>query len=269
MTYTTYRGNSYTYYTMEPEPIFGATATIIAREGHGLLVDTQFSKADAESIIGVARAQKINIEVIYISYSDPDYYFGAAQIKNAFPNAKVIATVNTIQRIQQTYSDKLKIWADVLKGKKPKTILIPEPVGNLISFAGQDFSIVGHDPAKQTVYNVEDKLLLGGILVATDSHLFMADTKTKDAQEGWIRSLDELISLKPQVVIPGHFKKGNHFLPENLTFTKNYIGSFIAAEQEATSSNDIIQKMQQAYPDLTTGSLEMSAKVVTGEQAWD
>lgn len=268
MTYVTYQGGAVTYYVMAPEPVFGATATIIAKDGHGLLVDTQFSNADADNIIQVAEDQQITLETIYISYSDPDYYFGTARIKAAFPDANVIATASTIALIKQTYADKLKTWTPVLQDDAPTEFVIPEPVSDRIILDEQAFAIIGRDTNKQTVYRAEDNLLLGGILVAADSHVFMADTKTVAAQEQWIRSLDELIALDPNIVIPGHFGNGNQFSPNNLTFTKKYLETFIKIERNATTSDGIIREMEQAYPDLAPGSLEMSAKVVTGEQAW-
>ncbi len=269
MTYTTYQGTALTYYTMTPEPIFGATATIIAQDGHGLLIDSQFSNADADNIVQVAKQHQITIETIYLSYSDPDYYFGTFRIKEAFPDAKVVATASTIDRIKQTYADKLVVWKGVLGDERPQEIIIPAPIEQPLSVADQTLTIIGKDRQKQTVYSEADKLLLGGILVAADSHLFMADTKTVAAQRQWIEDLDELIELKPNVVIPEHFAAGNRFSPDNLTFTKRYIERFIKAEQGATTSDEIIQEMRAAYPHLADGSLEMSAKVVTGEQAWD
>lgn len=267
--YTETKGHNITYYTMNPDEVFGATATIIEKNGKGLLVDTQFSKTDAEKILKVAKDKNIDIQTIYISYSDPDYYFGTSQITKKFPNAKLLATAPNIERIKETYKAKLSVWSDTLKENAPDEIIIPEEVKDSISLEGTEFSIFGSDRKKQTLYNKEDDLLLGGILVSTGSHLFMADTKTIETQEQWITDLDELTSLQPKVVIPGHFEQGNDFSAKNIEFTKDYIQKFIEVEKDSQASAEIIEKMKKAYPNLPDGSLEMSAKVVTGEMDWE
>ncbi|WP_232057804.1 MBL fold hydrolase [Listeria sp. PSOL-1] len=263
------KGHHVTYYTMNPDPVFGSTATLIAKDGKGLLVDTQFSKDDTDKIIRVAKDKKIEIETIYISYGDPDYYFGAEQVKTAFPKAKVLATKNTIERIQKSYKKKLNVWANKLKDKAPKKIIIPAPVQSSIQLNGETFTVFGKDAKKQTLYNKKDQLLLGGILVSTGHHLFIADTKTVESQKQWIKDLNELSALKAKVVIPGHFGKGDNFSAENIAWTKAYLEKFIEVEKTSKNSAEIIKKMQKAYPHLAKGSLEMSAKVVSGEQPWE
>lgn len=269
MIYTETKGKTVTYYTMNPDPVFGATATIIEKDGKGLLVDTQFSKTDADKIVQVAKEKKIDITKIYISYSDPDYYFGIDQIKKAFPNAKVTAAAPTIERIKDTYKAKLSVWSDTLKENAPDQIIIPDEATEPVSLDGTVFPIFGSDSNKQTLYSEEDHLLLGGILVSTDAHLFMADTKTVESQEKWIADLEELAALDPKTVIPGHFAEGNDFSKKNIAFTINYIKKFIEVEKDSTNSTEIIEKMKKAYPDLPEGNLEMSAKVVTGEMEWN
>ena len=269
MIYKEVKGQNVTYYIMNPDPVFGATATLVEKDGKGLLVDTQFSKTDADKIVQVAKEKKIEIEKVYISYSDPDYYFGAQQVKEAFPKAKIFATANTIERIKNTYENKQSVWADTLKNDAPDKIIIPEEISDKIQLGETTFTIFGNDLSKQTLYSKEDQLLLGGILVSTDGHLFMADTKTIESQEQWIKDLNELSDLEPKTVIPGHFGEGNDFSEKNIEFTSHYIEKFIEVEKESKNSEEIIEKMKKAYPDFPEGSLEMSAKVVTGEQPWE
>lgn len=267
--YKKIQGIDDTYLIMNPDPVFGSTATIIEKNGKGLLVDTQFSKKDADKIVQLVKSNNIDIETIYISYSDPDYYFGTNQIKKSFPKANVVATASTISRIKDTYKSKLSVWADTLKENAPDKIIIPNEIKESINLEDVEFEIFGNDIKKQTLYNKNDQLLVGGILVSTGSHLFMADTKSIDSQLQWINDLSELESLSLRTVIPGHFEAGNQFMPQNIKFTKEYIEKFITAEKESKVSSEIITKMKNYYPKLPEGNLEMSAKVVTGEMDWE
>ena len=75
--------------------------------------------------------------------------------------------------------------------------------------------------------------MVGGILVSTGSHLFMADTKSIDSQLQWINDLSELESLSLRTVIPGHFEAGNQFMPQNIKFTKEYIEKLLQLRKRA------------------------------------
>lgn len=100
--------------------------------------------------------------------------------------------------------------------------------------------IVGSDEEKQTLYQSTDKILLGGILVAGDSHLFMADTKTRESQEQWLKDLEEPTTFGATRMKPSPFASGNDFSPENIAFTKEYLERFMLSEAAYTTSKAII-----------------------------
>ncbi|WCG22689.1 MBL fold hydrolase [Vagococcus lutrae] len=263
------KGETFTYHVMKPDEVFGATAVLVEKNGKGLLVDTQFSKENAEDIVAYIKEKQITLDTLYISYSDPDFYFGTAVIKEAFPDAKVLATASTIKRIKETNEAKQAVWQETLQDNAPDRILLPELAPSALTLDSDTLQIVGSDEEKQTLYQPTDKILLGGILVAADSHLFMADTKTRESQEQWLKDLEELTTFGATRVIPNHFASGNDFSPENIAFTKEYLERFMLSEATYTTSEEIIQDMKAAYPNLPDDSLEMSAKVVTGEMDWE
>ncbi|WP_063654155.1 hypothetical protein [Candidatus Arsenophonus triatominarum] len=66
------------------------------------------------------------LTTIYISHSDPDYYFALEVITNAFPNAKVLATAETVKAIKATKDGKLADWGPILKEQAPTKIIVPD-----------------------------------------------------------------------------------------------------------------------------------------------
>lgn len=172
---------------MKPDEVFGATAVLVEKNGKGLLVDTQFSKEHAEDIVAYIKEKQITLDTLYISYSDPDFYFGTAVMKEAFSDAKVLATASTIKRIKETNEAKQAVWQETLQDNAPDRILLPELAPSALTIDSDMLHIVGSDEEKQTLYQPTDKILLGGILTAADSHLFMADTKTRESQEQWLK----------------------------------------------------------------------------------
>ncbi|QIL46797.1 MBL fold metallo-hydrolase [Vagococcus coleopterorum] len=268
MIYKEFEKNGLSYTVFTPDPIMGASATLVEKDGEGFLIDTQFSKLDAQAIIDHVTDKGIKLTQVFITHSDPDFYFGLPFIKDVFPDVKSYATAETIKRIKETADDKLMVWKDVLKENTPTTIIIPDERADSIGFKDQQFSIVGRDKSRTALYNKEAELLIGGITVITDTHVFMADTKTIQMQNSWINDLEELHTLAITTLIPGHFGNGNKLEKDNLTFTLDYIKRFIESEEHFTTSRDIILDMKSAYPELSEGTLELSAKVVTGEMDW-
>lgn len=45
------KGETFTYHVMKPDEVFGAIAVLVEKNGKGLLVDTQFSKENANAIV--------------------------------------------------------------------------------------------------------------------------------------------------------------------------------------------------------------------------
>ena len=88
-------------------------------------------------------------------------------IKEAFPDAKVLATASTIKRIKETNEAKQAVWQETLQDNAPDRILLPELAPSALTLDSDTPQIVGSDEEKQTLYQPTDKILLGGILVAS------------------------------------------------------------------------------------------------------
>jgi hypothetical protein len=74
------------------------------------LVNAQFGASDARKLVELIRASGKQLTTIYISHGDPDYYFGLATLQDAFPQARIVATAQTVAHIQQTQAGKLAYW---------------------------------------------------------------------------------------------------------------------------------------------------------------
>ncbi len=267
--YKTIVKGDHKYHIIRPDQMMGAVAVIIEKERKALVVDTQFTKTNALNIVRVLREKQLTPEKIYISHSDPDYYFGTIFIKKFYPYVPVFATRYTVARIKKGYKSKLAYWIPILQEEAPKSVVIPKIIYGKLLFRGLEFRIVGNEPLKTTLYNEKDQLLLGGILISTGQHLFLADTPKEKEQQQWVDDLTYLETLNSKTVIPGHFVGKAKLSPESMAFTKKYIETFIQAEKKTKDSQELMEAMKKAYPDLEPGNLELSAKVVKGEQAWD
>ena len=256
-----------------PKAMFPVASELIEGKQDAILVDAQFSAADANKLVDLVKASGKRLVTIYISHGDPDFYFGLDVLQDAFPDAQILATPQTIARIQRTYEEKLKVWGPKLGENAPKRIVLPQPLdGDTLTLEGQSLKIMGLDgpePDRSYVWIPSIKTVLGGIPVHGGRHLFMADARTPQAQANWLATLENIRALKPEVVVPGHFMPGAAQDLRSVDFTENYIRVFQEEAAKVKNSAELTAAMKQRFPDLGSESvLELSAKVVTGEMQW-
>ncbi len=237
-----------------------------------ILVDAQFQKNYALKLIEEIKATGKNLIMVYISHSDPDYYFGLYEIKKAFPKAKIVSTAQTSYLISASKDEKLAVWSGQLKGDVPSEIIIPEAISTIPDLEGNKIEIITtkNDPAHSFLWIPSLKTSLGGISVnIAGSHIWMADTKNVAAIEAWIAQLEKLKSLQPVKVIPSHFIELNEN-PESIDFTKKYLSDYKNAAAQGKSGKELATEMVKKYPTFGgKDNLEMGAKVFKQEMEWE
>lgn len=253
--------------------IFAVSSVLVQGKDEAILIDAQFSAEQARKLADQIKASGKKLSTIYISHGDPDYYFGLDTLQAAFPEAKILATPQTIAHIEATKDEKLKVWGPQLGENAPGKIVVPQPLeGDTLTLEGQELKILGLDgatPDRTVVWIPSIRTVAGGIPVLWGEHVWMADTQTPESHKQWLETLAQIKALNPATVIPGHFVGT---LPEGVgavDFTSEYIQAFDEETAKAANSAELIAAMQARYPDLGgEGSLELSAKVAKGEMEW-
>ena len=78
-----------------------------------------------------------------------------------------------------------------------------------------------------------------------------------------------MAALHPQQVIPGHYLGTPPAGDKSIVFTRDYLEKFEQALKAHKDSASVIKAMKAQYPGLAEeSSLELSAKVNTGEMKW-
>ncbi|MDE9516505.1 MBL fold metallo-hydrolase [Xenorhabdus bovienii] len=253
--------------------IFPVSSEIISGDHEVVLIDAQFKKSDAQELVKMIQQTGKKLTTIYISQSDPDFYFGLDVITTAFPEAKVIASPETIKVINETKDGKLAYWGGILQDQAPKKVIVPEPLkGNTFTVDGEKLIVEGLDgPAADRTFVWVPKLkaVVGGVTVSGNIHVWIADTQTKVSRQHWMQTLDRIKSLKPDTVVPGHYVGSAPMTLESVTFTQNYLTTLEKELPKAKDSEALIAAMKKHYPNLADeSSLELSAKVLKGEMKW-
>ena len=252
---------------------FPVSSVLISGAKDAILVDAQFGKAQAQQVVDKIRASGKHLTTIYISHGDPDYYFGLETLTRAFPDAKVVAPGPVVEHINQTKDAKLAFWGPQMGADVPQTLIVPQVLkGNTLDLEGHELDVVGlsgRQPDRTFVWIPSLKAVVGGVVVADNLHVWMADTQTPQSHKQWLATLKRIDSLQPKIVVPGHYLGDSDRSLKAVHFTRDYIKAFDEETLKAGNSAELIGAMKKRYPDLgEASSLELSAKVAKGEMKW-
>ncbi|SCX41735.1 Glyoxylase, beta-lactamase superfamily II [Variovorax sp. EL159] len=264
-------------YNPGAKSMFPVSSELVTGQTDAVLIDAQFQRNDAEALVQKIKASGKKLTTVYISHSDPDYYFGLDVIQAAFPDAKIVATPQTVAAIQASKDGKLAHWGPILKDNAPKALVVPQPLtGDSIELEGRKIQVVGLDgptPERSFAWIPSLKAVVGGIPVSANIHVWVADTQTPQSRRDWIKTLDRIAALHPKTVVPGHYlPNANGSAPytvASVKFTRDYLKAFEVEANKAKDSASLIAAMKKRYPKLEdASSLELGAKVIKGEMKW-
>lgn len=254
---------------------FFRAPVLLSGTKEAILIDGGFSLPDGRAVAEAIKASGKTLTTIYISQSDPDYYFSLGPIKAAFPAAKVIAASDTIAAIRANVQKKIDIWAPQLKENGPQTladIVFPEPFdGPSLSLEGNVIEIVKAQDlgARRYLWVPSLNAVFGGVLVFSGLHVWTADTATPALRAAWVKNLDAIAARKPAVVVPGHMSATGALDVSAVAYTRDYLLAFEEEVGKAANSDALIAAMNKRYPNAgLPAALQIGAKVAKGEMKW-
>ena len=255
------------------ENSFGVASVIISGKTEAVLIDAQFTLADAETVAQRIKNSGKKLTTIYVSHGDPDFYFGLEVFKRYFPEVTAYASPATIEHIKATAQKKLDVWGGRLGKAITSNAVLPQVLpGNSIQLEGQKIEVAGLEefPTKTFVWIPSIKAVIGGINVFGNTfHLWMADAQSTEARNTWISVLDKIESLHPVIVVPAHAKSESAFDLTAVKHTKGYLQFYEEALKTNKTSESLMAALKAKYPTLTFEiALQIGAKVNTGEMKW-
>lgn len=254
----------------------GVASVIVSGKTDAVLIDAQFTLADAENVARELKATGKKLTAIYISHGDPDYYFGLEVFKKYFPQVTVYATAATVDHIKATEQKKLDVWGAQAGDAITKNIVLPQVLkATSLELEGQKLEVIGLDqfPERTFIWIPSIKAVVGGINVFGDNfNLWMAEDKEStevDPRGKWLLALKKTEALNPAIVIPAHGNGDSSFDLRSVKFTEDYLQFYQEALKTNKTSADLIKTIKAKYPSLAfETALQIGAKVNTGEMKW-
>lgn len=252
---------------------FHVNSVVVSGKTEALVIDSGFTRADALRIAANVLDSGKTLKTIFISNADPDYYFGAETLKTLFPQAQVLATPAVREKIQAKLAGKLAFWGPKMGVNAPQKPIVPEELkGTSLTVDGETIEVRGtsgelaHRPY---VWIPSIKAVAGNIAVFGNLHVWTADTQKASERKAWLAQLDEIESLKPAVVVPGHMAAGTALDVSSISHTRDYLQRFETETAKAKNAAELIETMKKAYPQAGLGiALDIGSKVAKGEMKW-
>ncbi|MFG3339958.1 MBL fold metallo-hydrolase [Glycomyces sp. NPDC048151] len=246
------------------------TATLVTGEREALLVDAAFTRADGHRLAAAILDSGKHLTTVFVSHGDPDFYFGAEVLADAFPDARFVATPPVIEHIEHSYEGKLKAWA-ASGANLPTRLVELEPLTGDLELEGNRFELKGGAEGladRHYLWQADQRAILGGVMVFSRQHVWTADTGA-DAREVWRGVLDEMEALAPELVVPGHRAPGAPASVEAVRHTRDYLEAFEEVLKEQPDGAAVTNELVRRYPDAELlVAAQIGGKVAKGEMAW-
>jgi len=235
---------------------FNGTSTLFYGDRDAVLIDACFTLTDAHRLAANLLEMRKNLTHIYVSHFHPDHHFGLVVLRNAFPQAKIVALPSVIRDIIFSTDDKIHMWRETHGDEVPDTVVFPFPLsssqlkveGDSIEFS-DDWD--GDSPNNTMIWVPSLRVACGADIVYNDAHVWTIESDPARRSK-WRACLDRLKEMKPRVVIPGHCspEKLNLEDASGIDFTLLYLKHYEEVYVQAKTGDELVELVEKAFPNI-------------------
>ncbi len=233
---------------------FLVNSALVSGEKDVVVIDGQLTLADGHRLVAAILDSKKTLTTVYVTHWHPDHYFGLVVLKQAFPKAKIVAQPATVADIKKTWAAKVKQWGGMFGDNLTAKPVIPSALtGNTITLEGQTLEI--HGPVQgdaesgSYVWIPSIKALITGDNTYQGTFVWTAETNA-ESRKGWLKTLDEMQALKPEIVVAGHKDPKLKDDASAIEATRAYLKDFDVVAAASKSAEELETKMKAKYPKL-------------------
>ncbi|KAL2809137.1 beta-lactamase-like protein [Aspergillus granulosus] len=250
------------------------TFTLIATQSEAVLVDAPISPDRGNELADwiEATVPGRKLTAVYVTHGHGDHFFAIPTIQSRFPGVKILATQEVYDHMLQQIEPEFftSFWAALfpdLAAPVLSDITILEESNPNLSFHLN--SNTGHsqgahkrtyelravevgegDTVNSTVLYIPHlKAVVTGDVVYGHCYQYLAENPTAELRAQWIKSIDQIAALRPEVVIPSHALASEGYGKQHLTETKDYIKTFEDLLGETGSWEELEGALVKRFPE--------------------
>ena len=180
------------------------TSVLVTGETEALVVDAAFTRADGHRIAAAVLDSGKRLTTVVITAGDPDFYFGAEVIADAFPEVVFLAPADAIEHIQHSYQGSFQAWAYLGPNLPTRLVDLMPLTEPTLTVDGTTIEVRrGSDLLGDRAWYLFEPVsrsLFGGVLLFERLHVWTADSATPglraEADPGAQRSRDARTLLR-------------------------------------------------------------------------
>jgi glyoxylase-like metal-dependent hydrolase (beta-lactamase superfamily II) len=231
------------------------SATLIHGERDAVLVDTLVTFDQVDTLADWIDRFEKNLTTIYITHGHSDHWIGLKRLLERFPSARGLARPQVHDRaaFEATNPGLSAYWQSVFPGEVPGDPVLPDRFEETsMDLEGHTLEIVdigrGDTEHSTIVHSPSIAAVVGGDVVYNEVHMMMGEAG-EAARDAWIRSLDQIAALQPQVVVSGHQRVAAPSVPKTIGESQQYLRDFTRVANSQDTVEGIVAEMLELHPD--------------------
>ena len=233
---------------------YDVNSTMIIGERDMLVIDPQFSLSEAHKLAAEILESKKRLVTIYSTHAHPDHLFGLAVLKQAFPDAKIVALPATVNAAKTGWPARQKFWVATYGNNipGPEPVLPEELAAPVLTLEGEEFPITGgvqgaDGPGNSFVWVPSLKTVVTGDIVF--DHVYFGVPRDQ-ARQNWQKTIDQIAALNPAIVIPGHEGPGATRDMRSIEWMKKYMADWDVNVSRSKDAAEMRANVFKQYPGL-------------------
>jgi len=257
------------------EDAFNVTSTIVMGKKECVLIDCQWTRANAHRVIAEILETGLELKAIFATHAHPDHYWGMGEIAEVFPNAKCYAPEPVCTLYSHQYQPKLDEWTEIIGEQNlcRKQCDRLEPLQDtFIELEGEKLEIIrcmGDLMWNTIVWIPSIKTVIGSDVIFNDAHPFTCEVDAEQ-RKLWMKDIEGIGALGAEVVIPGHMREGMPLDYSCLDFMRAYLTATEEEIANTSTAGEFYYHMAKRFPTASLNMLsnEMNAEVFKGGRDW-
>jgi glyoxylase-like metal-dependent hydrolase (beta-lactamase superfamily II) len=233
---------------------YDVNSTMIIGERDLLVIDPQFSLSEAHKLAAEILESKKRLVAIYSTHAHPDHLFGLAVLKQAFPDAKIVALPATVNAAKTGWPARQKFWVATYGNNipGPDPVLPEELATPVLTLEGEEFPITGgvqgaDGPGNSFVWVPSLKAVITGDIVF--DHVYFGVPRP-DARANWQKTIDQIAALNPAIVVPGHEGPDATRDMRSIEWMKKYMADWDVNVSRSKDAAEMRANVLKQYPGL-------------------